>query len=646
MSTTGTTPRGTVRQRDRAGPSPIPAWLRSRWIQALAVVIVVVAAHFAPFLVDPFPDGPGRWLIARFDELYEWVIANRNSSPIFLYGFNYLSLGLGGAVVAIQDALNALTWLGVVVLGGFAAWRAAGWRVMLAVLAAFAVFGFTGLWDEAMLTLALITASVLLALLVGIPMGIAAGLNERFRSTINPVLNFLQIMPAFAYLMPMLLLFGIGDPAAAVATTIYAFPPAVRITALAIRGVDPSAVEAAQSLGSTPWQLLAKVRLPLAKRTMLLGVNQTIMLAVSMVVIASVIGAGGLGDAIYQALGRVNVGSAFEAGLAIVMLAIAMDRVTGAVGHGAHTPAIPERLRWWVLAAGAAATGAAVAAAYAADLTRWPAEWRIRIARPVNAVNDAVQASIGDATGAMGVWLLERVLNPLQAQLSDTPWWLVVLAAAALGLIFAGWRAAVTCGLAILATGLLGVWDESMNTLSQVVVAAAIAIALGVVIGVVAARNDMFAAIVRPILDAMQTLPPFVYLIPAVALFGIGRVPALVAAVIFALPPVIRLVNDGIRGVSLAAVEAAESQGSTRWQLLTKVQLPLARDSLLLAVNQGIMMVLAMVVIGALVGAGALGYGVVFGLAQNQLGLGITSGLAIVCLGLFLDRMTQGGRDK
>ena len=155
-------------------------------------------------------------------------------------------------------------------------------------------------------------------------------------------------------------------------------------------------------------------------------------------------------------------------------------------------------------------------------------------------------------------------------------------------------------------------------------------------------RSTVLSRVLRPVLDAMQTLPPFVYLIPAVALFGTGRVPALAAAVIFALPPVIRLVENGIRGVSPAAVEAAVSQGSTRLQLLAKVQLPLARASLRLAVNQGIMMVLAMVVIGALVGAGALGYGVVFGLGQNLLGLGLTSGLAIVCLGVLLDRLTQG----
>jgi glycine betaine/proline transport system permease protein len=262
--------------------------LHSRAVQASAVVLALVLLSAIPALGHAFPAGPGQWIIARLDELYDWVVANRNTSPIFLYGFNYVSLLLGGAVAGIHAFLEALTWAGVVVLLGFVSWRVAGRRVVLVVLAAFAVFGLTGLWDEAMVTLALIAAAVLLALAVGLPLGVVAGLSPRFRRLIEPVLSFLQIMPAFAYLMPMLLLFGIGNTAAAVATMVYAFPPAVRITALALRGVDAGAVEAARSLGSTGVQLLVKVRLPLAKRTILLGVNQTIMLAVSMVVLASV----------------------------------------------------------------------------------------------------------------------------------------------------------------------------------------------------------------------------------------------------------------------------------------------------------------------------------------------------------------------
>ncbi|GHC98355.1 glycine/betaine ABC transporter permease [Nocardiopsis terrae] len=624
--------------------------LRNTWVQALAVVAVLVAGYWltrwagGPSWAGSFPTGIGESFMAWLDGIYAWIVANRNDSPLFLYFFNYVSVGLGSAVVLINQFLTFLTWAGVTVLGVLAAWRIAGWRVALVVLATFAVFALTGLWNESMTTLSLIITAVFIALLFGVPLGILAGRSEGFYRGVRPVLDFMQIMPAFAYLLPFVLLFGIGNPAAAVVTAVYALPPVVRITALGIREVNKGAVEATTSLGSTPWQILTKVQLPMAKRTILLGVNQTIMLAVSMVVIASVIGAGGLGDAIFQALTKINVGQAFQAGLAIVMLAIAMDRVTGAVGHGAHTPDIPEKYRMPLLGGGLALVILVVALARLADLGGWPRDWSVELDKPVNALNDSVEAAIGPASAALGTWTQTWVLGPLNGLLTGSPWWLVVLAAAALGMVFAGWRAALVSGISFLAIGLLGVWDNAMDTLSQVLVATVVTIALGVLIGVLMSRSDVFAAILRPVLDFMQTLPPFVYLIPAVALLGLGPVPALAAAVIFALPAVIRLVNDGIRGVPKGTLEAALSQGSTGWQLLTKVELPMARGSLLLAVNQGIILVLSMVVMGALVGAGALGNDVVLGLAQNELGLGLASGLAIVFLGLFLDRVTQGRR--
>ena len=627
-----------------------PSFLRNTWVQALLVVAVLVAGYWVtralgnPAWAGAFPTGIGDAFMAWLDGVYGWIVVNRNDSPLFLYFFNYISVGLGSAVVLINQFLDFLTWPGVTVLGVLAAWRVAGWRVAILVLVTFGVFALTGLWTESMTTLALIITSVFIALLFGIPLGILAGRSERFYRGIRPVLDFMQIMPAFAYLLPFVLLFGIGNPAAAVVTAVYAIPPAVRITALAIREVPKGAVEATTSLGSTPWQVLTKVQLPMAKRTILLGVNQTIMLAVSMVVIASVIGAGGLGDAIYQALAKVNVGQAFQAGLAIVMLAIALDRVTGAVGHGARTPHVPAPWGLPLLAGGLLLTVAVVVVARLMGVEGWPREVSVDLATPVNAVYDAIQGAIGSTTAALATWTLDWVLSPLSELLTGSPWWLVTLAAAALAWIFSGFGAGLVSGAAFVVVGLLGVWNNAMDTLSQVLVAAVLTIALGVVVGVLMSRNDVFAAILKPILDAMQTLPPFVYLIPAVALFTIGRVPALVAAVIFALPAVIRLVNDGIRGVPPATLEAARSQGSTKWQLLTKVELPMARGSLLLAVNQGIILVLSMVVMGALVGAGSLGFDVVFGLAQNQLGLGLASGLAIVCLGLFLDRLTQGRR--
>ncbi|HEY3682570.1 MAG TPA: ABC transporter permease subunit [Streptosporangiaceae bacterium] len=615
---------------------------RSVWaVGVLAVLVVGYAALHGAF---PFPSGLDIGLSPRLDAAYQWVVHNRDVSPLFLYGFNYISVGLGSLVTIVDNLLTAFTWPGVVAVGVVVAGRVAGWRMAVVTAVAFGLFGVLGLWDDSMTTLALMLSSVLIALIIGVPLGIVAGRVDRFQRIVTPILDFMQTMPSLAYLMPMVLLFGIGTPAASVATVVYAIPPAVRITALAIRGVPPAAVEATTSMGSTSSQLLFKVRLPLARRTILLAVNQTIMMAMSMVVVASIIGAGGLGDDIYQALSKVNVGTALQAGLAIVVLAVALDRVTNAAGR--RTKASAPRTTWARYGLPGVGVVAAVAAIVVGRVAlpdeAFPDSASVSIAAPVNDVVDWLQGHVGGATDAITRVLVDGVFDPLRAVLTDSPWWLVVAAVVALGAVLGGYRVAITSGVAVLLTGLLGVWSSSMDTLSQVIVASVLTIGIGGVIGVAAARSDVFAAIIRPILDAMQTMPAFVYLIPVVALFDAGRTPAAIAAVIYALPVVIRLVNDGVRGVSRTAVEAATALGSNRWQLLFKVQLPLARASLLVAMNQGIMMVLAMVAIGALVGAGALGYGVVFGLAQNQFGLGMCSGLAIVFLGTMLDRISQG----
>lgn len=220
-------------------------------------------------------------------------------------------------------------------------------------------------------------------------------------------------------------------------------------------------------------------------------------------------------------------------------------------------------------------------------------------------------------------------------------WWSVLLLVAALAWLIGTWRTALTAVLAMTAIGVLGVWKPSLDTLSQVLAAVAVTLVLGFATGIAAARSDRFERALRPVLDVFQTMPQFVYLIPVVALFGVGRAPAVAAAVVYALPAVVRITAQGLRQVDPAALESARSLGASSAQQLRQVQLPLARRSLLLALNQGVVLVLAVVIIGGLVGGGALGYDVVFGLAQGDLATGLVAGAAIVCLGLMLDRVTQ-----
>jgi glycine betaine/proline transport system permease protein len=239
------------------------------------------------------------------------------------------------------------------------------------------------------------------------------------------------------------------------------------------------------------------------------------------------------------------------------------------------------------------------------------------------------------------------LINPLQSLLTSSPWWLIVMAVVGFTLLMGTARAAATAGAALLLIVLLGLWEHGMVTLATTLVAAAITLGVGVAGGILFARRQRLATAIRPVLDAAQTMPSFVYLVPVVALFGATRFTAIIAAFIYAAPSVIRLVEDGIRGVPHTVTEAAISAGATPRQLLWKVQLPVARPSLLLAANQGIVLVLAMVVVGGLVGAGALGFDVVEGFSQRaDFGKGLAAGIAIVLLGIMLDRISQGAASR
>ena len=261
------------------------------------------------------------------------------------------------------------------------------------------------------------------------------------------------------------------------------------------------------------------------------------------------------------------------------------------------------------------------------------------MAAGVSAFTDWLVSAVSGFTGAITNLVSNLLLNPLQSLLADSPWWLMALVLLALAYLLGGWRPtviALVCELVILGTGL---WNESMKTLTTTLVATLAVIVIAVVVGVWMGRNRRADTVVRPFLDAFQTIPPFVYLVPALALFGTGRFTAIVAAFAYGVPVATKLIADGIRGVSPTSVEAARAAGTTAWQMISKVQLPMARAAVVLASNQGLLYVLSMVVIGGLVGGGGLGYYVVAGFSQSQLfGKGLAAGIAITALGVMLDR--------
>ncbi len=669
--------------------------------------------------IDTFPESWNIHLRQPIDQFEDWVLNNRNSHPLFTLFFNPISDAIDFGIRQLEGFLLWLSWpviiIGVFLLGQ----RAGGLPIALLAAAGLLFMGMIGLWDESMQTLALMGVSVFIALLIGIPLGILAARYDKVETFLRPILDAMQTMPAFVYLLPVLLFFGIARVPSVVATIIYAIPPALRLTNLGIRQVSPSAVEAARSFGSTKRQILLKVQLPLAMPSIMTGVNQTIMMALSIVVIAALIGAGGLGREVLVALQRLKVGRGMEAGMAIVFMAIILDRIshgysqidttysgkqaqgfrllpnstvkftaarkfeaglekilTGsyhlaektsdtlgwaaasifqAIGKketGQNTRQSLQQRAFWV--GSVVLLGVLLLVNHTMfSFGNFPASWTLDMGQPVDQAVTWMRDNlyqIGDlplGTGPLSDFLVIYGTNPLRAFFQNwLPWPIVIMTAALLAYTVAGWRMALFAILGLFFMGLLGMWENSMDTLSQVIVATIITVFISLPIGILASRSDTFEALLRPILDTLQTIPFFVYLVPVIMMFNVGRVPGIMASVLYALPPGIRLTNLGIRQISPQILEAAKSFGSSSIQTLFKVQIPLALPAIALGVNQVVMMVLAMVVVAGLVGGGGLGLEAVIGLAKNQTGRGIEAGLAIVIIAMIIDRISQAWAKK
>jgi glycine betaine/proline transport system permease protein len=255
-----------------------------------------------------------------------------------------LGSGIGAMTEGIELALQAVpVWMvtAIFVLTGF--WRV-GWKFALFCLACCLVIDGTGFWPQTMVTLALIIAATVISLIIGLPLGIWVARNDRVAAVVRPTLDFMQTMPAFVYLIPAAMLFGLGRVPGVLATVIFAMPPVVRLTSLGIRQVNKEQVEAGVTFGCTPMQVLLKVQIPGAFPSIMAGINQTIMMALSMVIIASMVGAGGLGNDVLASIQRLDIGLGFESGLAVVLLAIMLDRITETVGAQRPRQSLRDRL--------------------------------------------------------------------------------------------------------------------------------------------------------------------------------------------------------------------------------------------------------------------------------------------------------------
>ena len=622
--------------------STVPATLtRARSWQALMPWVVLVAGVVilqALASGRPFPPAWDNLISDPVDAFQAWARANRRTHPMFTFFFTPISDAVGWGLRSITAFLRWLPWF-VIPLAAFAVVaRTRKWGMATVTLAAALYPGVVGLWDVTMETLALMSVAVIISLAIGIPLGVAAAFRPRLEAAIRPVLDAMQTIPAPIYFIPMVLFFGVRQVPATIATVVYAMPPVVRLTTLGIRRVDPAAVEAATVFGSTRRQTLFKVQLPLAMPSIMTGINQTIMMALGIVVLATLLGAGGLGQTVMDALQQRRTGRGLAAGLAIVAVAMVLDRIGKSLVD-------PDRTRHFSSKAVLAVAGGLAALTVGgrlSGLTRFPGASSVAVLDPLDRVVFWARDNLSFVTRPFNDFMVRDILIPARDILTDVIAWPVLIFVTAWVCWRAqGWKLAVVAASLMAVVGLIGMWELTIETLTHVVVGVILAVAIAVPVGVWAGRSPRVEAALAPILDALQTIPSFVYIIPVVMLFTIGPVPGIIASVLYAVVPGIRITALGIRQVPTESVEASQAYGANRWQTLFGVRLPLAAPTIMAGVNQVIMMVLAMIIIAGLVGGGALGFETVRAVTRSQTGLGFEVAIAVVTMAIILDRLTQ-----
>jgi len=518
------------------------------------------------------------------------------------------------------------------------------WSLAALVGVCFLYLAVFGQWESAMVTLSSIVIAVPIGIIGGLLLGIAAYRYEWFNLALRPILDLMQTVPVFAYLVPVLILFGFGPVAALVATVIYAMPPMVRVTIVALQSVPDELLEAGCMAGCTPRQIMWKVLVPSATPTLMVGVNQVIMLSLNMVIIASMIGAGGLGFDVLGSLRRLDIGAGIEAGLAIVVMAIALDRVSQAFSERKVTTGKSGNLfqRYPLRSAALIVTLIVlVAGRFVPALQSYPDSLTITTGPFWSDTIKWININFFDTFEAIKVVILQWILLPVKGFFTGIPWAWGIVCTGLIGWRVGGWKLGITSALMMMFIAASGLWAKAMITIYLCSVSVFIATLIGIPLGIWAAEKPRAGKIILGFMDTLQTLPSFVYLIPVIMLFRVGDFSAMIAVVLYALAPAVRYAAHGLSEVPEQLIEAGRMAGCTPGQILRRIKLPLATPHLLLGLNQTTMLALSMLVITALVGTRDLGQEVYIALTKANAGAGIVAGLSVAFIAIIADRVVN-----
>ena len=510
-----------------------------------------------------------------------------------------------------------------------------------------------GQWKPSMQTLSFILVAAPLSFLFGLTFGVMAFKSKRVEKFLYPILLVMQTMPQYAVLVPAIVLFGIGDHAAVIITMVVAVPPMILLTLLGLRGIPPEVIEAGRMSGCNNWQLMTKVLIPTARRDILIGVNQVIMVCFSMAVISAFIGAKGLGFNLLLALNQLNIGLALEAGLCISLIAILLDKMSLAwankqIDYFGNLTYF-QRNKNIIFFAAAVLLG--IIFAYAGSLYfkdgfnylfEVPHNKGISTADFWNKGVDWIWDTFFHVLKIFNTWLIVDVLQPMRALYLRMPAVATLVLVIGAGYIIGGIRSALVVGGLTLFIALSPWWDRALVTLYMATFGVFISTIIGFTVGILSFQNKHTANFMLGVCDIFQTFPSFVYLIPVMMLFGVTDTSVLIAVVVYATIPATRYTIEGLRSVPVALHDAATMSGVTKLQRLLKIEFPLAFPHMMLGLNQTIVFALFMVIIGAFIGTEDLGQYILKALSDKKgAGIGLTLGLCVAFIGLIFDHLIR-----
>jgi len=539
--------------------------------------------------------------------------------------------------------IGPIPWTAVAAVAGVIGYYLGGWRMALLGAGTFTWTALIGQWDIAMQTMSVLVVAAPVAFVIGLSLGIAAWKYTWLDKAIKPILSVLQTLPFFTYLLPAVIFFKVGPTAGAVATIVYAIPPMILMTSLGLQKVSPEVIEAGHMSGCSRFQLLRHVYLPSARTEILVGVNQVIMLCLAMVVLTAFIGMPGLGAKLLAMMGSFKLGRSFEIGVTIVLIAVTLDRMSKAwvVKQPEH---FERGTPWWrkhlTLLVG---LGAFVFFCLFAQVFELAAEIGRRQSLSMGKEIDTLIKDflaiewVKAITGFLRAFLNVKVLIPFRNFMLSIPTPAFILLVVAFAYWLGGRRQAGYALVFFSLVALSGWWDRSVITLYSVISAVILAMIIGLPLGIVAARSEKWSRRVLLACDTAQTFPSFVYLIPAIMLFGITDIAVIFSILIFAMVPLTRYTIEGLRTVPEEMTEAADMAGATRMQKLWNVQLPLALPTMAVGFNQAIMFAFFMVIIAAFIGTQDLGQELQRTLAGTDMGKNFVLGICVSLMALTFD---------